>query len=104
LTDVLGGQVDLFVTATSIVTPFIHAGKLKPPSGHVAESTGSKAELKGGSMTWAAGTENAGHEAAVQKRIERVIVERVPQSAPGNIDEPSTEVVREMPGRHWSAD
>jgi tripartite-type tricarboxylate transporter receptor subunit TctC len=30
LTDVLGGQVDLFFTATSIVTPFIQAGKLKP--------------------------------------------------------------------------
>jgi tripartite-type tricarboxylate transporter receptor subunit TctC len=30
LTDVLGGQIDLFVTATSIVTPFIRAGKLKP--------------------------------------------------------------------------
>jgi tripartite-type tricarboxylate transporter receptor subunit TctC len=30
LTDVLGGQVDLFVTATSIVTPFIRAGKLTP--------------------------------------------------------------------------
>ena len=30
LTDVLSGQVDLFVTATSIVTPFIRAGKLKP--------------------------------------------------------------------------
>ena len=29
LTDVLGGQVDLFFTATSIVTPFIRAGKLK---------------------------------------------------------------------------
>jgi len=46
----------------------------------------------------------------VYERIERVIVERPPQSAPGNIpnesiyDEPSTEVVREMPGRHWSAD
>ena len=44
------------------------------------------------------------------ERIERVIVERPPQSAPGNIpdesihDEPSTEVVREMAGRHWSAD
>ena len=43
----------------------------------------------------------------VYERIERVIVER---PAPGNIpdesiyDEPSTEVVREMPGRHWSAD
>jgi len=29
LTDVLGGQVDLFFIATSIVTPFIRAGKLK---------------------------------------------------------------------------
>jgi hypothetical protein len=40
---------------------------------------------------------------------ERVIVERAPQSAPENIpdesiDEPSTEVVHEMTGRHWSAD
>jgi hypothetical protein len=46
----------------------------------------------------------------VYERIERVIVERAPQSAPENIhdgsshDEPSTEVVREMPGRHWSMD
>ena len=46
----------------------------------------------------------------VYERIERVIVERAPQSAPGNIpdessyDEPSTEVVPEMPRRHWSAD
>jgi len=47
----------------------------------------------------------------VYERIERVIVERPPQSAaPGNspdesiYDEPSTEVVREMPRRHWSAD
>ena len=46
----------------------------------------------------------------VYERIERVIVERHPQSAPGNIpdesiyDEPSTEVVREMPRLHWSAD
>jgi hypothetical protein len=45
----------------------------------------------------------------VYERIERVIVERAPQSAPGNIpdesvqDEPSTEVVRETPRRHWSA-
>jgi tripartite-type tricarboxylate transporter receptor subunit TctC len=30
LTDVLGGRVDLFFTTTSIVTPFIRAGKLKP--------------------------------------------------------------------------
>ena len=42
--------------------------------------------------------------------IERVIVERAPQSAPGNspdesiYDEPSTEVVREIPRQHWSAD
>jgi tripartite-type tricarboxylate transporter receptor subunit TctC len=30
LTDALGGQVDLFFTTTSIVAPFIRAGKLKP--------------------------------------------------------------------------
>jgi tripartite-type tricarboxylate transporter receptor subunit TctC len=30
LTDVLGSQVDLFFTTTSIATPFIRAGKLKP--------------------------------------------------------------------------
>jgi hypothetical protein len=47
---------------------------------------------------------------SVYERIERVIVERPPQSAPGNIpdesiyQEPSTEVEREMPRRHWSAD
>jgi hypothetical protein len=46
----------------------------------------------------------------VYERIERVIVERAPQSAAEGIpdesidDEPSTEVVREMPGRHRSAD
>ena len=41
----------------------------------------------------------------VYERIERIIVERPPQSAPGNIpDEPSTEVAREMPRLHWSAD
>ena len=43
-------------------------------------------------------------------RIERIIVERPPRSGPGNIpdesihDEPSADVVREMPGWHWSAD
>jgi hypothetical protein len=44
----------------------------------------------------------------VYERIERVIVERPPQSSPipdeSIYDEPSTEVVREMPRRHWSAD
>ena len=46
----------------------------------------------------------------VYERIERVIVERPTQSARGSIpdentyDEPSTEVVPEMPHRHWSAD
>jgi len=46
----------------------------------------------------------------VYERIERVIVERAPQSAAEGIpdesiyDEPSTDVVREMSGRHWSAD
>ena len=43
----------------------------------------------------------------VYERIERVIVERAPPSAPENIpdesiyDEPPTEVVREMPRRDW---
>jgi hypothetical protein len=46
----------------------------------------------------------------VYERIERVIVERPPPSVPESIpdesiyDEPSTEVAREMPRRHWSAD
>ena len=46
----------------------------------------------------------------VYESIERIIVERPPQSPPGNIadesiyDEPSTEVVRERPRWHWSAD
>jgi hypothetical protein len=45
----------------------------------------------------------------VYERIERVIVERPPPSAPESIpeentsDEPSMEVEREMPSRHWSA-
>jgi hypothetical protein len=51
-------------------------------------------------------THNTG--SPVYERIERVIVERAPQSAPipdeSTDDEPSTEVVREMPGRHRSAD
>ena len=44
------------------------------------------------------------------ERIERVIVERPPQSAPGNIPDESTyeespaEVGREMPRWHWSMD
>src|SRR6516162_8262935 len=46
----------------------------------------------------------------VYERIERVIVERPPQPAPGNIpdesiyEESPTEVGREMPRWHWSAD
>jgi hypothetical protein len=44
----------------------------------------------------------------VYERIERVIVECAPQSAPGSTpdesiyDEPPTDVAPEMPGRHWS--
>ena len=47
---------------------------------------------------------------SVYERIERVIVERPPQSAPSTIpdesicDERPTEVLREMPRRHWSMD
>jgi hypothetical protein len=48
------------------------------------------------------------HNTGSPERIERIIVERAPQSAPipdeSIYDEPSTEVVREMPDRHWSAD
>ena len=46
----------------------------------------------------------------VYERIERVIVERAPQSAPASIpdeniyEESPTEVVREMPRQHWSPD
>jgi hypothetical protein len=46
----------------------------------------------------------------IYERIERVIVERAPKSAPASIPDESiyeqspTEVVRETPGRHWSAD
>ena len=46
----------------------------------------------------------------VYERIERVIVERAPQSAPASIpdesiyEESPTKVVRERPRLHWSAD
>ena len=67
----------------------------------------AKAKLAG---MWREKVDQHNTGSPVYERIERVIVERAPQSAPGNIpdesicDEPSTEVVREMPGRHWSAD
>ena len=67
----------------------------------------AKAKLAG---MWREKVDQHNTGSPVYERIERVIVERAPQPAPGNIpdesihDEPSTEVVREMPGRHWSAD
>jgi hypothetical protein len=67
----------------------------------------AKAKLAG---MWREKVDQHNTGSPVYERIERVIVERAPQSAPGNIpdeniyDEPSTEVVREMPRRHWSAD
>ena len=62
----------------------------------------AKAKLAG---MWREKVDQHNTGSPVYERIERVIVERPSQSAPGNIpDEPSTEVVREMPGRHWSAD
>ena len=67
----------------------------------------AKAKLAG---MWREKVDQHNTGSPVYERIERVIVDRAPQSAPGNIpdqsicDEPSTEVVREMPGRHWSAD
>ena len=66
----------------------------------------AKAKLAG---MWREKVDQHNTGSPVYERIERVIVERPPQSAPGNIpdesihDEPSTEVVREMPRRHWSA-
>jgi len=66
----------------------------------------AKAKLAG---TWREKLDQHNTGSPVYERIERVIVERTPQSAPGNIpdesshDEPSTEVIREMPSRHWSA-
>jgi hypothetical protein len=65
----------------------------------------AKAKLAG---MWREKVDQHNTGSPVFERIERVIVERPP--APGNIsdesiyDEPSPEVVREMPGRHWSAD
>jgi hypothetical protein len=67
----------------------------------------AKAKLAG---MWREKVDQHNTGSPVYERIERVIVERALQSAPENIpdesinDEPSTEVVREMPHRHWSAD
>ena len=66
----------------------------------------AKAKLAG---MWREKVDQHNTGSPVYERIERVIVERAPQSAPGNIpdesiDAPPTEVVREMPGHHWSAD
>jgi hypothetical protein len=67
----------------------------------------AKAKLAG---MWREKVDQHNTGSPVYERIERVIVERAPQSAPGIIpdesvyDEPSTEVVGEMPRRHWSAD
>ena len=67
----------------------------------------AKAKLAG---MWREKVDQHNTGSPVCERIERVIVERAPQSALGNIpdesiyDEPSTEVVREKPCGHWSAD
>ena len=67
----------------------------------------AKAKLAG---MWREKVDQHNTGSPVYERIERVIVERTPQSAPGKFpdesihDEPSTEVVREMPRLHWSAD
>ena len=62
----------------------------------------AKAKLAG---MWREKVDQHNTGSPVYERIERVMVERAPQSASGNIpDEPPTEVVSEMPGRHWSAD
>jgi hypothetical protein len=89
----------------------------------------AKAKLAG---MWREKVDQHNTGSPVYERIERVIVERPPQSAPASIpdeniyeesptevvremapasipdeniyEESPTEVVREMPGRHWSAD
>jgi hypothetical protein len=67
----------------------------------------AKAKLAG---MWREKVDQHNTGSPVYERIERVIVERPPQSPPGSIpeesshDEPSTEVVREKPRWHWSAD
>ena len=64
----------------------------------------AKAKLAG---MWREKVDQHNTGSPVYERIERVIVERAPQSAPipdeSIYDEP-TEVGREMTGRHWSAD
>jgi hypothetical protein len=67
----------------------------------------AKAKLAG---MWREKVDQHNTGSPVYERIERIIVERPPQPAPENIpdvsiyDEPSTEVVPEMPRRHWSMD
>ena len=67
----------------------------------------AKAKLAG---MWREKVDQHNTGSPVYERIERIIVERPPQSAPASIpdeniyDEPSTEVVRERPRWHWSAD
>jgi hypothetical protein len=67
----------------------------------------AKAKLAG---MWREKVDQHNTGSPVYERIERVIVERSSQSAAEGIpdesicDEPSAEVVREMPDQHWSAD
>jgi len=67
----------------------------------------AKAKLAG---MWREKVDQHNTGAPVYERIERIIVDRPPRTAPGNspdesiYDEPPTEVVREMPRQHWSAD
>jgi hypothetical protein len=67
----------------------------------------AKAKLAG---MWREKVDQHNTGSPVYERIERVIVERSSQPAAEGIphesicDEPSAEVVREMPGQHWSAD
>jgi hypothetical protein len=67
----------------------------------------AKAKLAG---MWREKVDQHNTGSPVYERIERIIVERPTQSAPESIpdenicDEPTTEVVREMPRRHWSID
>ena len=79
----------------------------KGGSAAAASALTAKAKLAG---MWREKVDQHNTGSPVYERIERVIVERPPQSPPGSIpeesshDEPSTEVVREKPRWHWSAD
>jgi hypothetical protein len=96
------------VTIESLIADAARAKAMSEKGGAAAAVSALTAKAKLAGM-WREKVDQHNTGNPVYERIERVIVERPPQSAPGSIpeesiyDEPSTEVAREMPGRHWSA-